>query len=190
MASTNKITKADMVWMAAAIEFRGRVKRYSGNTQRATTQLVLYLHSRQLNCVRRMCELTGVGIRTAPTKKIEPGVRRGCAEHCPQPHVHTAVDVPEMGIWAMTGSAAGVVLHNLMPFMYDNVDELQAFVDDAIAQLPAGPHGRHAVALSLRRLRKLGWAFPAEMQTWLDEHDARDSELIRRMIDNAATVPA
>lgn len=165
---SRRVPRHDLAWMAAIIEIRGRIRRYE-TAARATPQLSLRVHSRQLNLMDRLGELTGVQVRNNEAVQIaEPGQRRGCLEHCPQPHVHTAVEIPSIGVWAVVGIAAAVVLHNLMPYLTEDSTKIQAFVDEAIENLPRG-RGRHAAEQSVRRLIKLGWEIPAEVDVWLKE---------------------
>lgn len=166
---TRRLARHDLAWMAAVIEIKGRIRRYDSNAMRATPQLVIRVHSKQLNVLGRMADLTGIQLRTEEASEIEPSIRRGCNEHCPEAHVHTRVEVPPMGIWAMTGVAAAVLLYNLMPYLTEDPTKLQSFVDDAINQLPAQNRGRHAIVRAVQRLAALGWSVPPEVDAWLKE---------------------
>jgi len=153
--------------MAAIIEVRGRIRRYETAT-RATPQLTLRVHSRQLNLIARMGKLTGVEVRVVEANIIDdPANRRGCIVHCPEPHIHTRIAIPGIGMWNMVGAAAAIVLHNLMPYLTEDVTEIQSFIDDAIANLPVKQQGRHAVVTAANRLASLGWAIPVEIEHWI-----------------------
>lgn len=175
------ISDRDLAYMAAAIELRGRVSRID-NKMRATTQLRLRVHSRQVAAVERLCTLTGVDVRTEAAKIIDPANRRGCVEHCPEAHVHLGVNIPRVAMWQITGAAAAIVLYHLIDggYMADTVtidgEDLELIIDEALLNLPTGQQGRHAVKTSAERLNNLGWRIPTLLQEWLENEPQKVSK--------------
>lgn len=155
---SRRVRVAQLGWMAGVLETRGKIRRVD-NPLRKTVQLILQVQSRHLDVVNRMCELTGVRSQPTAAKQIADQHRRGCVDHCPEPHFHVTPYLPAMNRWAVTGAGAAIVLHNLMPYLC-MVGGMQAVVDEVIAALPAAGRGRPAVEASIARLRKLGWVIP------------------------------
>jgi hypothetical protein len=143
--------------MAGVIETRGKIKHVK-NALRRSPQLVLQVQSRHITVVERLCALTGVRSRITESKTIEAGDRRGCIEHCPEPHVHMAAEMPRMAVWAITGVGASIVLHNLAPYMDPDLD--LSVIEEIIAAAPMEGRGAAAVADTTLRLVRLGWTLP------------------------------
>ena len=153
-----KMSPVLLAWMAGVIEMKGRMKHVA-NPLRKTAQLVLVVQSRHVVLVERLCEMTGVQMRVQGAKVMEGKSRKGCAEHCPEPHVHVGPELPETAVWAVTGAAAAVVLHNLLPYLCRQ-DGLPEWIDGVVTMLPKGGRGFTAVKNAVDRLAGLGWAVP------------------------------
>lgn len=152
---------AQLGWIAGIIEARGKIRKTS-NPLRKSTQILLQVQTRHLDIAARLGKLTGVKVRYVESKRINKGDRKACAEHCPEAHVHVEPWIPAMGVWAVTGGAAAVVLHNVMPYL-SSIEERQTIVDEIVGSLPTQGRGFHAVKTSVDRLRRLGWEIPPAM---------------------------
>jgi hypothetical protein len=119
-------------WMAGIIEIQGRVRRIE-NPKRRHPQLTLIVESSATSIVKELCFWTGKDLKTRPAKIVD-WHRRGCAEHCPEPHVHTPM-MPEIATWSISGAAAAIILYNVLPFCVSG-HGYQSFIDDALAQIP------------------------------------------------------
>lgn len=163
-ALPRRLSDADMAWMAGVIDAKGSVVR-KRNKSRVTPQVVLYVNAKDGRIARRLSQLTG----TAPEPHARPApgefLRRGCAVHCEAPHVHVGEypwQMPPTTRWAVTGTAAAVVLANLEPFMVTYRD-YAADVDEVLGTFAAAGHGSGAVRSTLARLVSLGWQLPPEV---------------------------
>lgn len=156
------LAPTQLAWMAAVIEMRGRVKRIDTPSRR-NPQLKLYVNGKHVGVMRRLAELTGTELTIRESRVIESKERRGCTEHCPEPHVHYGVEMPSVASWDISGPAAAVVLMGLRPYLTDP-GGMQSFVDEVIAQTPKSGRGRAAIDRSINRLRALGWDIPDELE--------------------------
>lgn len=161
------ISANDLGWMAAIIDAKGAVSRKS-NKQRRTPQVILRVDTKEPRIARRLCTLTGVAPDFHEAPRAEAFLRRGCAEHCREPHIHVDErypwNMPAVTRWALTGASAAVVLLNLKPFMVTYGD-YHADVELVIENLVTTGQGTGAVRASLERLRQLGWKIPVEVET-------------------------
>jgi hypothetical protein len=88
-------------------------------------------------------------------------MRRGCAEHCPEAHIHTTmVAMPLITRWAITGASVATVLWNLRKYMATTREPWDWALDQALRQLRLEGRGSAAVRESARRLSQLGWELP------------------------------
>lgn len=142
---------------------RGKI-RVVDNPMRKTLQIRLQVQSQQVHVVERLGGMTGVEVETKPTREIRDSERRGCVEHCPEAHVHTAKMMPRMSMWAVTGTAAAIVLHNLSEYLHPDTDlsALDRYLEtlDLPEDWAKPGRGMRAVFDSVNRLRTLGWAIP------------------------------
>lgn len=92
-----------------------------------------------------LADRTGVGV----TKVRRDYNRNGCADHCPEPHVHIESFSCR---WSVSGVRATVVLHNLLPY-------LQLRVETAMDVLAVGLCAPRKPA-TVAKMTELGWAEP------------------------------
>jgi hypothetical protein len=154
--------------MAAVIDLKGMMLRKK-NTQRATPQLVLVVESRNLNVIRRLADMTGGNPEAKRLVDVKEWMRRGCTVHCPEAHVH--VDDKHMPVtqrWTVTGVAAGIVLHNLAPYLVAD-KPYQEFLDMAIENSAMFGQGSGLVRSTVTRLVVLGWGLPPKLASDLVE---------------------
>lgn len=166
----SKISKADLGWIAAVIDLKGHLAR-KNNQSRRTPQLVLIVDIKDARIAQRLAAFTGTKAETKDRMPpSEAFFRRGCADHCPEPHVHVndlPWQMPEVTRWTITGAAMGIVLLNLAPYMStfeDYVDD----VDEAVTSMASSGPGSGAVKASVRRLAGLGWRIPHDIAHSLD----------------------
>lgn len=161
--------ESDLAWLAAILDLKGHIIR-KNNTTRATPQLVLMVESAQLRVIDRLCLLTGTSVeppKNGDERHQRDWKQRGCTEHCPDPHVHhEGSPIPPIGRWTVTGAAAAVVLHNVIPYMVTD-GGLQAMYDEIMTNLVVAGPGAGATKRAIRRLAELGWELPLEMTSRL-----------------------
>lgn len=149
------ITEAQMAWMAGVLDLKGRlfIKR---NETRRTRQVTWAVDSKELMVVRHLCDLTGTKPEGRGNKPLSEIIRRNCAEHCPEAHVHVEPVMPTVLRWTATG-AAFVILHDNLQ-QYLQVDRGYDEVATEILKDPAvSARGSTAVMRSVARLNALGW---------------------------------
>jgi hypothetical protein len=163
---TNVITEADKAWMAAVVDVKGAVARKVSRSRR-TPQVVLTVRVKDARIARRLGALTGVTPEVRESPKVSEFLRRGCAEHCAEAHIHIGSvypwRMPEVTHWTLTGAAAAVVLSNLAPHMCTYGD-YQADVAAITENLVTTGRGSGMVRASVERLRELGWAVPPALE--------------------------
>jgi len=156
------IPTAQLGWMAGILDLKGSIIR-KRNKQRATPQLVLIVETKQIAIVRQLSRMTGTNPELQAEKPIEPWMRRGCIEHCPDQHVHVKYEktsMPAIARWTITGAAMGVVLYNVLPFLHNDEKPFTEAMEAAFAQIVPDGQGRGAVEKAIRRLADLGWEIP------------------------------
>lgn len=159
-------------WMAGVVDLKGRLV-YKNNRLRATPQAVLTVNSKEFLIIRTLSAMTGTNPEMMKAIPMKDFMRRGCNDHCPEPHVHVsemgATEMPPMARWTITGAGMVVVLNELIPFL--QVDRgWQAAMEDTMEVTVLDGRGSAAVMTQLFRLRSLGWDIPEEFGTALDEY--------------------
>ena len=156
-------SQADLGWMAAVIDLKGHVY-VKKNKQRAegSRQIVLMVESRRVSVIRRLSELTGTKPEVMAEKPLKEFMRRACAEHCQEPHVHVNDDriMPAVRRWTVTGVAFAVVLDALAPFITED-QGFPEYVQEILGATDVLGRGSGQVMATLNRLKALGWPIPA-----------------------------
>lgn len=162
--AVDKITKADLGWMAAVIDMKGIVVTKK-NRMRATPQYVLKIESKHFPVIRRLGQLTGTQPEASRERPIKDFMRRGCAEHCPEQHVHINEDamMPPVGTWTITGAGAAIVLYNLLPYMTCDHMGYTEIMNRIFAQATLTGQGSGTTRAALFRLMNLGWKLPSNV---------------------------
>ncbi len=146
--------------MAGVFDEKGALIR-KNNAQRATPQLVIQVEAKDELIAQRFAELTGI---TPEPKKVRGDFKkRPCKEHCPEPHVHHEEipwQLPLVTRWAITGVGAGIVLHNLAPFLAQMDEEMEAFKEESLEQAVFAGRGSWKTRETIKRLASLGWNLP------------------------------
>jgi len=92
-------------------------------------------------------------------------MRRNCAEHCPESHVHMRdVAMPDTVRWSVTGVAAAVVLWNLMPYLSTSHEPWEWALGQCLKQARTAGRGSGAVKKTVMRLALLGWKMPPGLE--------------------------
>jgi hypothetical protein len=128
--------------------------------------LVLYVETKNYGIIQALSELTGTKPELHDAKGPKDWMRRGCAEHCPEKHVHAnEMDskwrMPMISRWTASGAAAAVILWNTVPLMRTERglrDEMYVMLD----QSTTDGRGWGATRSAIRRLRDLGWELPPQ----------------------------
>jgi hypothetical protein len=161
------VAETDLAWMAAVIDVKGAVT-VKRNKMRRTPQVVLYVSTKEARVARRLGSLTGVAPEPHE-RQASPFARRGCREHCLEPHIHVREDgdypwqMPEVTRWSLTGAAMAVVLLSVRPYMV-TYGEYAADVALVLENLVVTGQGAGMVRSSVDRLRELGWTVPPEIE--------------------------
>jgi hypothetical protein len=157
-----------MGWMAGILDLKGHVVRKNNKTRaRGSMQIAVNVETTDAPIVTKLSQMTG----TAPTTALhnhpvpEEWKRRGCAEHCPEAHVHTVVtSMPDIGRWTIAGASAGVVLWNLRPYMVSEDEPWDWALAMTLASTRLSGQGSGAAVAAIRRLASLGWELPPLMR--------------------------
>lgn len=148
--------------MAAVIDLRGRVyvKR---NKQRAegSRQIVLMVESSRPAVIRKMATLTGTNPEARTERALKEFMRRACAEHCEEPHVHVGDErvIPAIQRWTATGVALAVVGEALAPFLAEDLG-LPEYIAEIAGNIDLSGRGSGAQMATLLRMKELGWPMP------------------------------
>lgn len=187
-----RVAKTDMAWMAGVIDLRGAVIRKS-NRSRRTPQLVLYCAVKEERVALRLSSLTGTSPEQRESPSAEAFTRRGCTEHCPEPHVHVHEDgpypwsMPLVTRWSLTGVAAAVVLLNLAPYM-TTFGDYAGHVAEMVVNFAARGQGSGASRAAVARLERLGWKIPPQVASRM-KNDREDPPRARSRKDRQQEEP-
>lgn len=155
-------TQADLGWMAAVIDLRGHVY-IKNNKQRAegSRQIVLMVESKRFGIIRRLGELAGTKPEAMQARAMKEFMRRGCAEHCLEPHVHVNDDrqLPPIARWTVTGIAFAVIVHGLAPYLAED-QGMPELAQEILGATDVLGRGSGAVMSTLVRLKDIGWEMP------------------------------
>jgi hypothetical protein len=151
--------------MAGVIDLKGRML-YKNNQMRASRQIVLAVRSAERMIISQLSAMTGTRPEMTPKRPLKDFMRKGCAEHCPEEHVHVGFgdlaatrdfsDMPETGLWTITGASMAVVINNLSPYLTIDRGYAEA-IDEVNLRLDLTGRGATQIRASLLRLRELGW---------------------------------
>ena len=162
------IPVSKLAWMAAVIDLKGKL--YSKkNALRATPQVVLAVESINFAVVRELSSLTGTSPEFAMARQKPDWMKRGCTEHCPEPHIHYEGSLPPKARWTVTGASAAVILYNIMPYLVAHDQPWQEILDQLVGQASLNGQGSGVTLRSLRRLKELGWEMPRSFEVVLAE---------------------
>lgn len=154
------LTEADKGWMAAVIDLRGYVY-IKQNKQRASRQIVLMVESKRAGIVRRLGQMSGTKPETMQAREMKEFMRRGCAEHCVEPHVHVNDDrtMPSVVRWTATGVAFAVIVSALEPYLTEDKG-FPELAQEVLGVTDVLGRGSGAVMATLVRMKDLGWPMP------------------------------
>jgi hypothetical protein len=151
--------------MAGVLDMKGRTRKLFAPS-RNTPMFTLMVETQLLSVVRRLSKLTGTRVAYSDKRSLSPAIRRGCVEHCPEPHTHINPVIPEIGRWHISGVGAVIVLDNLMDYFTDDVAaKHREFIDEAMTWIdPTKGRGQHAIKKTIKRLDGLGWQILPELE--------------------------
>lgn len=181
------IPPAKLGWMAAILDIKGHVVTKQ-NKSRATPQIVLIVDSRHASVVRQLCALTGTSVEMKPAERVAEWMRRGCAEHCPEPHQHVdAGFMPATGRWSATGVTAAIILNAVLPYMINTDDDRFRQAYELVLQnATLTGQGAGMARQAVGRMLKLGWPLPEgwaeRMMETREDYQPIPEEEIRQMI--------
>jgi hypothetical protein len=148
-----------LAWMAGILDMKGKLRVVDVPT-RCSPLYIATVESSRLTVIRRLASYTGSRPEYFKARALVTRSRRGCAEHCPEPHQHVRPVLPGGGRWHISGAGAVIVLQNLLPFFVTENEDREKFIADARNSIPASGRGRHAVDQSIKRLAGIGWTIP------------------------------
>jgi hypothetical protein len=171
------ITERDLGWMAGVMDLRGKTKLVRAPSRNERPLLAIYVESKELEVVDELGRLTGTKV-TDPRESLLAlsWERRGCGEHCPEPHVHVEVKASSAPTsrWHITGAGAVIVLNSLIPRMRTNRG-LSELLAEGIKLVPPSGRGRGAIDKTIMRMMKLGWPIPATLVREEGDEDGSDA---------------
>jgi hypothetical protein len=164
-------------WMAGIIDLKGRVIEKRNKT-RNTRQLVLAVRSKEVFIIRELSSLTGTKPEFMSVKKLSDWMRKGCIEHCPEPHFHVGPyddnwSMPATAQWTITGVAMATVLDNLSPYLLSDRGYQDAY-EEITSQATLEGQGSGMTFKVLRRLKELGWELPEQFEIGLEQYDGKE----------------
>ena len=160
------IDEAAKGWMAGILDFQAHICDKANKT-RATPQLTMYVETKTLEIIGRLCEMTGISYRDRDSgfREEKEWMRRGCADHCPEAHVHSITSVlPPMGRWEITGTSMAAILWNLRKYMVTGREAWDWAMGQGLANARLSGRGATQTVASLRRLAGLGWEMPPVLE--------------------------
>jgi hypothetical protein len=168
------IEVTDLAWMAGIIDLKGRII-VKNNKSRATPQIVLAVQCKEYAIIRRLGQLVGTSPELVKARETPDWMRRGCDEHCPEPHVHVNGGPPGAGPgslvatarWTVTGVGMAVVLTALRPYLQVHRDYEEA-IEAITANMVHAGQGVGMVRKQLDRMKELGWTIPEEFSDLAD----------------------
>jgi hypothetical protein len=162
------LTIGELAWFAAVIEVKAGITKKT-HAARKTPQVSLYVDTRQLEIVNRLCTLTGQKVEPKSQRPLTKFDRRSCDIHCPTPHVHVndyednRKELMPTKRWTISGASIVVVLHNTVQYMTsEGQNKFSAILVDAKANVPMNGQGSGMVKNGIRRLALLGWNLPKD----------------------------
>ncbi len=171
------ITPAKLGWMAGIVDLKGRIY-FKKNQQRATPQVVLMVESRYPGIIRELGVMVGTKPEAMTAKPMKDFMRRGCAEHCVEPHVHVGDDrtMPQVYRWTVTGIALAIVLDTLEPILTQDKG-FREVVAEVLDGVDMDGRGGTAVMSTINRLITLGWPMPDQV-TRILEHKQKALQVL------------
>lgn len=171
-----KISDADLGWIAAIIDMKGSIIVKDNKTRRnSTPQIVLRVDTTDKRIAQRLAELTGTSPEEREMSPMSPEfLRRGCKEHCLEPHIHVTDDekrVPLSTRWTVTGTSMGVVIWNIRKYM-TTYSEYAPYMGLVFSNAVTKGQGVGMVRASVKRLKDLGWRIPVKLDRELELTDA------------------
>jgi hypothetical protein len=145
--------------MAAVLDLRGHIIA-KNNQDRATWQLVLLVESKDKRVIDKLAGMTGTSPEAGRPNSVPDWMQRGCAEHCPEKHIHyDKSSMPAIHRWSATGVAAAIVIWNISPYMVNSAPYTE-LLEEAMAAAVLRGRGSGQAKAAVRRLRDLGWKLP------------------------------
>jgi hypothetical protein len=165
------LSPATLGWMAGIIDLKGKIYQKK-NAQRATPQTVLMVESRHPGIIRKLGSLVGTSPEYMAAKPLKEFMRRGCTEHCLEPHVHVNDDrvMPTVFRWTCTGVVAAIVLDALEPLLVEDKG-FKEHKDEILASVPMEGQGANAVMTAINRMVTLGWPMPEQVSRVLERRE-------------------
>lgn len=162
----NTITPANLGWMAAVFDLKYCLV-IKNNASRATPQLVFQVTTHDEVIIENLSRLTGIVPGHSSRKSFN---QKRCKQHCPEAHIHVSGDddhpygapgFPAMHTWAVTGVSAGIILHNVLPYMVRMEDkELTQLMNASLSNATYWGRGSGQTKEAIKRLVDLGWNLP------------------------------
>jgi hypothetical protein len=155
------IPQEKLAWMAAVLDMKGSII-VKANQTRATPQIVLMVESTHNTVVGELARLTGSNVEPRETRHRPAWMRRGCITHCPEPDIEYPEQpdyLPAQTRWTVTGAAAAIVLHSVIPYMITDRG-MQAALDEILGNVNLQGRSGNSARQAVARLAGLGWPLP------------------------------
>lgn len=158
------IPREKLAWMAAVLDMKGTII-IKANNQRATPQIVLMVESTHVGVIAELARLTGSEVEPRDKRPRPAWMRRGCIEHCPEPDVEYPGQpdyLPAQTRWTVTGAAAAVVLHSVIPYMVTDKG-MEKALEEIMGNVDLHGRSGNAARQAVTRLAGLGWRLPGKI---------------------------
>lgn len=163
-ATPPKVPEVKLAWVAGILDYKGNLIRKNNKT-RATPQIVLMVESTNTSIVAELARLTGSSPEPREGRRRKEWMRRGCITHCPEPDIEYPPQedtLPDDIRWTLTGSAAAIVLYNVIPYMVTDRG-MQATMEEILGNVSLYGRSGNGVRQAAHRLYQLGWKLPPKI---------------------------
>lgn len=138
------LTPERLAYVAGVVDARAHIEV---TNRHGRPQPRLSVTTRRRPLLDHLAALTGTNV-SVDDRGYE---RRGCGEHCAEPHVHV---VRQSAKWRVDCGRATVVLYNVLPLLVSQVDDARRAL---LAGLDAWPPARGNTGA---QMAALGWPIP------------------------------
>lgn len=159
------ISEADLGWVAGILDFQGHLVKKNNQMRAAgSVQITLYVETSIKEIIARLGQLTATNPEALKTTLRSPDItRKGCSEHCPEPHVHVVYegsDMPAQQRWTVSGASAAIVLWNVRDLLVTKDEEWDWALAMTLASTRLSGQGSGTAVQAIRRMAAAGWELP------------------------------
>lgn len=159
------ISDSDLGWIAGILDFQGHiVKKNNSMRAKGSLQITLYVEISLTAIITKLSLLTATSPEALKTTLRSPDItRRGCSEHCPEPHVHVVYEgseMPPQQRWTVSGASAAIVIWNLRDLLVTEKEPWDWALAMTLASTRLSGQGAGTAVQAIRRMASAGWEMP------------------------------